>query len=247
MNGAWDFYQTQIGEHPASIFLDLELRERAPIREHSWSARLRIYMRAPRENGLSSQEEYEQLLAVEDALTAAFIERTDVTYAGRVTAAGTRDFFFFVSDSDSFGGVARGVLAKFPEYRFELGGRPDPEWATYFDLLSPDAYEMECIQNRHVCEALSKRGDDGRRARTIEHWAYFKDAAGRDAFAKWAEHAGFQLRGGHDDELSVQFFRDDVPVELDEVTLRLRDEARAHGGDYDGWESPVMSDAPTDA
>jgi len=54
MSENWDFYGLQVDGQPASIFVDLGIVQSAPIPSHPAMGYLRLIMRQPREDGLSS-------------------------------------------------------------------------------------------------------------------------------------------------------------------------------------------------
>ena len=70
MSDEWDFFALRVDDAPASIFVDLGIAKEAPIRTFSRMAYLRVLMRNPRADGLSSQEEFNDLIAIEDAVVS---------------------------------------------------------------------------------------------------------------------------------------------------------------------------------
>ena len=99
MSDDWDFYFCRVDNEPESIFVDLGIREEVPIAGLPHLAWLRLYMRMPRPDGLSSNAEYETLVAIEDSVSHA-IETADVRlqYVGRNTSGGCRDFYLYAED-----------------------------------------------------------------------------------------------------------------------------------------------------
>src|SRR5688572_17352815 len=138
MSDDWDFYFCQVESSPASIFVDLGVRNDAPVAgltEMSW---LRLYMRHPRDDGLSSNEEYARLSEIEDALTAATSSLDGgMAYVGRNTTDGRRDYYFYAVDGTQAESSLSAAMVPFSEYEFETGSRSDPEWSVYFDFLYP--------------------------------------------------------------------------------------------------------------
>jgi len=68
MSDKWDFYPLLVDDQPASIFVDLGIAAEAPIATHAHMAYVSVEMRHPRDDGLSSQEEFEDLCRLEDAI-----------------------------------------------------------------------------------------------------------------------------------------------------------------------------------
>jgi regulator of RNase E activity RraB len=247
MTDRWDFYFLRVDDKPASIYLDLGAHESAPNPKLTHMAYVRLHMREARDDGLSSQTEFDALNAVEDALTAALVNE-ETNYVGRCTADFYRDFFFYVSQAQDWSSRVAACMRSFGNYRYEAGAREEPDWATYFSLLYPSDTDMESIENRHICEALERKGDKLSEAREIDHWAYFADKISLDAYVAEARQLGFKVREIRppDDTCErhcAQLWRSDIPAfnAIDAVTLPLFNLAAKHGGEYDGWETFVVT------
>jgi uncharacterized protein (TIGR01619 family) len=247
MSDNWDFYLCQVEGEPASIFLDIGIANSAPLPERPFMCYVRVQMRAPRPDGLSSEDEYAELSRLEDHLTEALTKDGEVLYVGRNTSGGQRDFYFYAASKDHWDMRVADAMSRFAKYRFECGTQLDEDWASYFGFLFPSAEDLERIQNRRVCDALEREGDALTEPREIDHWAYFPDESSRDRFVAAILAQGFTLRSltstaEADRAHGVQFFRVDVPSfeSIDEVTLPLYRAATEAGGDYDGWDAQVM-------
>lgn len=244
----WQFYFTNIDGEPGSIYFSEDMASRAPVADHVALIYVRLFMRNPKSNGLSSSEEFEALTTIEDALHEA-LSAIGAIYVGRATYAGRRDFFYYASDGDKTVEIAAATMMKFPEYQIELGGWDEPDWKTYREYLYPGDRDRQRIENRKVCEGMEELGDTLTAKREIAHWAYFPDAGVRDEFVESAAKLGYELkRNIEPDEVQGQFgaciARCDYASwdEINEVTLELFDLAIALGGEYDGWESPVAKE-----
>ncbi|WIF67514.1 DUF695 domain-containing protein [Metapseudomonas otitidis] len=246
MTENWDFYFARVDDRPASLFVDLGAVEQAPIERLPAMAYVRVEMNAPRGDGLSSNEEYDALIALEDAVLPK-LEGADHAYVGRCTTNGCRDFFFYTAHPQGWEARVAEAFRGFPDYRFEAGSNPDPGWSTYLEYLYPSAIDHQCIQNRRVCQTLEQNGDRLDTPRDIDHWAEFAEAGDAQAFANRAQALGFSLRvpiaANEDGQYSVHLWRKDLPsfAEIDSVTLPLFHLAEDHGGRYDGWETQLVS------
>ena len=251
MSDHWDFYFSNVNDRPASLFVDLGIRESVPDPERPWLLWAWVYFQQPREDGLSSSEEAETLSDIEDALNESVENGVDGVLSGRITTDGRREFYYY---GPSFAGfedaVARG-MQQFPAYRWEAGSQQDPEWNQYLELLYPGPHDWQCMQNRQVLEQLQRHGDSLEKARVVSHWAYFPDAASRDQFIAAIQPLGYSITSQEvlDDEdrplpYSVGCERVDAVDwgSINQVTIELFDLANAHGGDYDGWETSVEMD-----
>ncbi len=69
MSDAWDFYFANLNDVIASLFVDLGIRDSVPDTDRPWLLWTWVYLRDPRDDGLSSSEEAPILNAIEDALT----------------------------------------------------------------------------------------------------------------------------------------------------------------------------------
>ena len=71
MTDDWDFYSSRVDGKPASFYVDLGAEAFAPLEDLPHMAYLRQRMQQPRDDGLSNQAEFDQLIVIEDALTEA--------------------------------------------------------------------------------------------------------------------------------------------------------------------------------
>ncbi len=243
MQGEWNFYACLIEDMPASIFLDLSLIGTVPLPGFDRLGYLRLYMNAPRPDGLSSNDEFDRLVALEDQVLAQLEPDRRIRYVGRDTANGARTYYFYLAESVPFEDRAAQAMAAHPEYAFDAGEQDDPDWRVYRDFLYPRPRDLQAIRNRDVLQALRGHGDHLELPRPIDHWAYFPDAASAEAFAAWAEGEGFHLSPpppSSDGSFGVRFDRIDQPDAIDSINLPLVEKAKALGGDYDGWECQVI-------
>jgi hypothetical protein len=245
MTDNWDFYAPRVDGEPASIFVDLGIQTEAPVGSLPHMGYVRLFMNQPRPDGLSSSEEFDALVTIEKAMEADLCGAS-VGYVGRNTSGGCRDFYFYLSTPATWQSQVAQSLSVFKDYKYETGTREDAEWSTYLNFLLPGPLDRQRIENRRVCDALERHGDKLVTQREIDHWSYFPSLAAADAYLAEVEAGGFQVRNrsvGNGTALCfcVQTWRADVPSydNIDNVTLPLFEAAARHGGEYDGWESPV--------
>jgi hypothetical protein len=243
----WDFYFCQVDGKLASIFVDLGIRPDVPLKNYCEMAYLRLYMQRPRDDGLSSSDEFEVLGEIEDNISGALQHADHSVFIGRNTTDGFRDFVFYTVDGGKCLSVVQSVLRQFPQYRYETGSRLDAEWSAYLDFLYPSDRDRQTIENRRVIEALKSHGDAIAQVREISHWTYFPTETARAGFVLKARALGMSAA-----ELSTsdkarntycaRLVHADIPTaqSMNEMTLALFDAAQEHGGEYDGWESPVI-------
>lgn len=248
MESDWDFYLCSIEESPASVFLDLALRDHGPREDAAELIWVRVQMQRPRGDGLSSKDEMDSLCQLEDALCEVSDGTAGVCiYAGRTTFAGNRDFYFYCADRTLETAFAEMIRAKH-DYSFEIGGRDDPDWQAYFRFLYPGAREFQMIQNQRVVRQLEEYGDSLEDAREVQHWIYFDNAVQRETFVHRLPRTGFVVSDEHDEGPEdrpyvvsvVKHHAVDVETVNDEV-MRLFDLSCDCHGDYDGWETSVVT------
>ena len=248
MSDNWDFYLSELEGQPASFFVDLDLINDAPIAELPFLWTVRITLRDPRPDGLSSSDETPVLNQIEDALgdTLENCEPPGVA-AGRATWGGHRDHLFFVPAEDGAEKRLKAVKRAFPDYKFHSGVFEDREWDSYFNFLFPTDEQRQSIENRRVCDLLQDNGDALEMPREIDHWIGFATAEQREQFQERAAELGFYMRELFEPDESntafeIQVYRIDVPAldTIDGVTFPLYRLAVECGGQYDGWESEAL-------
>ena len=88
----WNYYMCQIDEMPASYFVNLALAEIAPISQRLQLIWLEIKMNQPREDGLSSSDEFDHLMVFEDEIIPSLTDGSQSIYVGRLTHNKVREF-----------------------------------------------------------------------------------------------------------------------------------------------------------
>jgi regulator of RNase E activity RraB len=246
----WDFYFTSIDDRPASISLDLGRAQTGPAREWPWLVCLRIPMRSPRPDGLSSSHEAPALNALEDALADAVAAACDGAQVGRLTWNGFRELFLYVRGVERLNDGIGAGLGRTRAYDVQVRTENDPDWRKYFEFLFPSREQMFWIHDRRVVDQLLAAGDQVEAPRPVDHYAYFGDQGARDRFLRAASALGFRARALPVDEksarLGAHLVREDA-VDIHHihgVVSEVRQLAEECGGEYDGWGCPVAEQSP---
>jgi uncharacterized protein (TIGR01619 family) len=250
MSDDWDFYPCRVDDKPASIFVDLGICADVPIVDLVDMTWLRLYLQRPRDDGLTTNDEFQRLVEIEDALsTAISAANIQIAYVGRNTSDGTRDFYFYSSNGIATQSILSSAMVPFSEYEFESDSRHDPKWRTYLDFLYPSERSYRMILNDHVLTSLKKNGDNHLIKRAVDHWIYFDAAENREHFGRAASKLGFQIASQSNDGPEPRGFgivlRHFTSVEYDTINnavLQLFDLSKEFNGDYDGWETSVERD-----
>lgn len=145
----WDHYLFKLGDDLASVYLDLGIAAAAPVAEHAHSVRISVALRQPAENGMSTDGEFEDLIALEDDLVSR-VHGENAIYVGRLTTRGTRVFYLYAADADLLTRDVSAAIQRHPAYQARIGSQTDPEWSTYFDFLYPSLETYQRIQNRRL-------------------------------------------------------------------------------------------------
>ena len=249
MASQWDFFQCKVNGRPASIYLDMALKRSAPDKQRHALLVIRVDLQLPHPaNGLSTDAEFDALAAIEDQLTEALKEDLGALYAGRITTAGRREFYFYAKGAGDIGSITRAALSTFAGYRIKAWSQADPLWKHYADVLYPRGASLRWITNKAVLAALAARGDQPDALRPITHCSYFPSAGQRAAFMISVENAGFATKSMTDTGRSADVRPYGLLYEIAQsATLSVITDttglltllSEKHGGQYEGWEAPL--------
>jgi hypothetical protein len=145
----WDHYLCTLGDDLASIYLDLGIATIAPLTGFNRSVRVKIALVRTAENGMSTDDEFDDLIALEDDLVAG-LHGEDAVYVGRLTSRGSRVFYFYARDDGVVARRASAVIERHAAYQAQIGEQPDAPWSTYFDFLYPSLETFQRLQNRRL-------------------------------------------------------------------------------------------------
>ena len=247
---SWDFYFIELDGDPASISVDFKYESIDERRTHDTAAIFEIQMHDVGEHGWGSRVEAEALWPLEKEIAAAASNR--FVWVARMRTAGLWTLFYYGGPDvlEVLRPIAHGLDRG--ERSAQFLHKSDPRWQFYEEELLPNPERRGWISDRKVVHSLEQQGDDLDAERPVDHFAYFRTAAGRDAFVAEAAKAGFRLERISDDAVSddgdrefrfaAQVVRDDS-VELErihEVVWTLVLLANEHDGVYDGWGAPIV-------
>lgn len=243
----WDTYFTNVDHQLGSIMVDLGIAKIAPLKEKPVLIWVSIKMNAPREDGLSSNEESEKLYEIEDHLAEQLKNKMESIYIGRLTSQGNRDLYFYFDNRLLFDKAISDVMVNYPDYEYDFGTKEDPEWSVYLDFLFPLPPQYQAMQNRRVLGNLESNGDDHNKPREVDHYLYFNTEDGRENFVSSIQDKEFTVRnkdtkteGNHRFMLHLTVFE---PVDYDRInerTINLSESVANFNGIYDGWGCPIV-------
>jgi uncharacterized protein (TIGR01619 family) len=245
----WDYYFSHVDDKPGSFYLDLGLSKIAPVARMPHFFYVSLKMNDPREqDGLSSDREYDTLIEIEDHLTKALRDKHDIIYVGRLTSNGTRDFYFYTSDTLFIEKTISESLVRFPKYEYDFEIKDNKDWSHYFNFIYPNPRQLQSILNRRVIDNLEKNGDKLSQPREVSHWIYFKATADRDRYIEKIKEKNFKIEDTDTNSDYDQEFKYKLRIsrvdnvghgDVDDYVLYLWELANELGGDYDGWETSV--------
>jgi uncharacterized protein (TIGR01619 family) len=246
----WDFYLTNVDNKLSSITVDLGLYNYAPIKGQKNVVWVSIKMNKPRQDGLSSNEEFELLGEIENTIVAAINSKYISAFVGRLTSNGYRNLYFYLGDTTLYDKTISEIMVSYPKYEYDFGAKEDKKWSGYFDFLYPAPEQFQRIQNRRVIDNLVKNGDKLTKAREVDHWIFFKSEQDRENFLQKINADGFVIVDKDFDKslgelpyrLHIKRVDKIDQVSVDDYVIHLWKSALECNGDYDGWETSVEID-----
>jgi len=131
--------------------------------------------------------------------------------------------------------------------QFKIAKAHDPQWQYYEEHLAPNAMERQSYRNQGLLHQLAKDGDVSDRAREVEfaflfpsleqYNGFLAEVAGR-GYAELVPPSYTEEHGDYWCELMRH-----MPITEDIInaeTAYLEEAAERHGGEYDGWQTPIV-------
>jgi regulator of RNase E activity RraB len=245
MSDEWKFFLCQVGDHMASIMVDVGISEGIEHAPPNLATIFLDYQQAD-ERGMPTGAEFDAVAALEDELQS-FVDKGRDVFVGRITKEGQRIFFVYTMRDEARWAPYVEALSAKTGYALRLHHEADPEHAKYWKYLYPTADDWQVIKDMEVVERLEENGDDPGAEHTIEHFAYFRDEESAGKFVAWAVGDRFTHladEGGWNDDKQFCVRLDHVgPSDSRSIsshTLALRRKAAEFGGEYDGWGTSIV-------
>lgn len=243
----WASYLSHYTHFPVIIALDMSLAAAAPVAGYDQYLTITVPVLHPGGSGFANGEELQLFWEMERALVNSLEREAQAIYAGRTSSQGKKHLVFFLYNVDPIETLMEGIQALYPAYTLDYRVEPDPEWDIYFDLLFPNLEETNSLLNQRMLKRLIRSGVDLQQEQTVHHWIYCKTEEGRQALRQIAEAQGFEAQllptriGEHHFVYLLRLCKRHKvdQITIDSVSATLRTWARAHHGDYDGWEVSV--------
>jgi uncharacterized protein (TIGR01619 family) len=245
----WVSYFSNINDELASTFVDLGLVSLAPLIENVHLVLIKLKMNFAKLDGLSSNQEYELLIKIEDSLSKKLDLNYTIYYVGRITKNGFREFYFYVDNILNLELNLLEEMENFPEYDFTLELKKELDWDSYLNFLYPNPREMQTVENQELVYYLENKGDDLFKERMVDHWINFKTDYDRNLFLEAIFTFGFEillldynLVENFEFPYSLNIARvDKVDIDsVNEYCLDLWELAEQFNGEYNGWGCEVQ-------
>jgi hypothetical protein len=90
-----------------------------------------VPLKQPREDGLPTNEEGNQLYEIEDEIRRIFTPSNESLFAGIITTAGMREFFLYTSNPSAASDKAKLLADTIKHHQIQFVINDDPEWNVY--------------------------------------------------------------------------------------------------------------------
>ncbi|KQN98977.1 DUF695 domain-containing protein [Paenibacillus sp. Leaf72] len=243
MSDQWDVYLTQVNNNRIFVRLDMGIRNEVPVND----ANKLVIVKIQTKSLFSKKLDFKLLSDIEDEFN---IQLTEMDFfIGAVTGADFRTFYIYTKQEQVLNKMLERTLSKNKKLKFEISIEDDPNWKFYLETLYPNIFENQWIQDRNVVEQLKANNDNLQIPREICHWLNFKDFESRETFKRNLNTNVYKCvkEEAHDEESEFQFqllISHTSTVELEAIyqyTTDLLNKVIEVGGDYEGWETPVMN------
>ena len=244
----WDVYVTQKEGKPASVLLNMSLKQASPDKGLPFIVTTGVRFSNCTVDGLPAANEFDKLYKVSDSIVVTMKGTPYHKLVGTVTHNCTRLDYYYCSDTIGLREkLSSRYMLLFPTYKYHINIRQDSAWSGYLNFLYPDEETFESMSNQKVISQLQKAGDKLVEARKINHWLFFTTEKERSSFIIYAIQKKFKIESvGKDGPLDHPFklviSRSDKPeiYSISKLTQVLRKEANKYNGIYDGWETFVI-------
>lgn len=240
----WVNYVTVLEDQPALVSVDAAWMGALGYGDAETLLGIEIPFHAKGDGEIVSRKELPALQEIATAIEEELPEEY-AFLVGRSYGAGRMVLYVYTAHPDDILEVVTELLddSDYELTSFEL---QDPDWQHYREVLFPDDIVWQNISNDDLRQQMAERGDVASVPRRVDHVALFPDRDGAGDFAARVSEIGFEVEAFSDRDdidlpIAVEFWREDPPEGLNEVTGLLVEMAREYVGRYDGWGSHVVT------
>lgn len=245
----WDVYLAQYEKGAGSTVLNMGLKASAPKRDYPYLLVVTVPFKECKD-GFPLDSQLTELYRISDSLELTITNTQQNIFAGTFTYQCEREHYFYLHDTSrvrkALTKMCREQFAAFP-VRIRI--KPDPSWDNYLHFLYPNEETRDYMADTKVVMSLGNAGDKLEKARKVDRWLYFSTEADRTCFTNYLSGKGFKIESTekvnkNNKPYSLQISRTDK-VDIDHIhpiTREMRKHARLCNGEYDGWETLVITE-----
>ncbi len=245
----WENYFSTANGYPVSVNVDLGLQALAPLKERSYLIILRTSYQTHLKSGFPDVEQMASLDSIENVLAATLQKSNGSIFAGRFTQRGIREFYFYCIDTIQYAATLNKTMKTFAHFPWLAKAIQDKTWSNYFEVLFPQAEELDKIENRRTLLELQKKGDPLTASRAISHLFYFKTIEARTNFLQTLTIPGCIIseqptkpEGTSSMAYKLVLIINDIPKieKIHATTAEFRRLVIKNAGIYQGWQTYVV-------
>ena len=246
---SWDTYIASYENGiPGSVTLRMDLVNQAPVSKYPYVLLTGILYETSRDDGFPEQSTFKLFSKLSDDLKKVIDAQTENLSVGTFTHNKERLEYYYLADTVGL----RVRLEAMYETLYKgqspyIGIEPDPNWEHYLEFLYPNQETIDYMMDQRVVWQLESKGDKLTTERRVDHWMYFPTEKDLKACQAAVEAMGFNLESAGKIEDSDWPYGlwvwHESAVELNtiySITSKLRELAKTHNGEYDGWETLVV-------
>lgn len=239
MSDHWNVY---LSKNKTMVRVDLGIIQDVPI--SGANALVQVNMKS--RGFFSKKLDFELIGTAEDEIDSQLTSHDFLV--GAITYADSKSFYIYTMHEKILVNMLKKILSKYRKLECEISIGEDPKWGFYLDSLYPDAFEKQWMIDRKVVEHLKANNDNLQIPREICHWLYFVDNKSREDFKRNLNSNIYKIveekKLQDDSEFPLQLIiSQTTSVEFEtmyQITTELLKKTIEVGGNYDGWESPVI-------
>lgn len=246
----WDVYMAQYEKGPASIVLNMSLKQSAPREGFPYILIAAVTFKDCNKDGLPTEGQFAELYAISDSIKVMIDRKLKNILAGTFTYQCERSDYYYITDTSNIREALMKVNTKiFNKLAIRIRIKEDKNWDAYLKFLYPNEEILEYMSDSKVVQALAAKGDKLEKARKVDHWIYFYNEQDRDCFLNYVKNNKFTIEAKTKTDNNVKPYalkisRDDKVSlsDISQITRDLRQHAKKCNGDYDGWETFVITE-----
>lgn len=244
-SGEWMSYGFEIDEQPAFCMFNMEYVETLDQpKPQSVALLVRVPFMTEGTAGVGEQEEVDQIRNTFEAVLSKG-DFAKVKHFASVRCVGQLDEWAYC-EPKLIATLEAACKAAFAGRNIEVIANDDPDWEMYQSLI-PDDDQMAAHQDIVLISQIAQAGDQLEQERQVTHVVLVPPEAVDETVAAY-KAGGFAptpLESEENSELvtiEVNATHNLMPENVVEARQTITAIAEQHGGGYDGWESPVITE-----